>query len=71
MAVVAQVVPREHRVPKFAEASRGSRPVPPEHPEDVERPDPFEWSLDERKDSHDLPPVEALRLMKPWPWIAE
>jgi hypothetical protein len=62
MAVIAQVVPREHRVPKFAEASRGSRPVSPEHPEGVELPNPFELSLDERKDSHDLPPVEAFTL---------
>jgi hypothetical protein len=55
MAVIAQVVPREHRVPKFAEASRGSRPVSSEYPEGVERPNPFEFSLDERKDSHDFP----------------
>ena len=41
MAVIAQVVPREHRVPKFAEASRGSRPVPPEHPEGVAAPEPI------------------------------
>jgi hypothetical protein len=60
MAVSAQVVPREHGVPKLAEASCGSRPVSPEHPEGVELSNPLEFSLDERKDSHNLPPVEAV-----------
>jgi len=51
MAVTAQVVPREHRVSEFAEASRARRPVSPELLEDV---------LDGPENSHDLPPIEAI-----------
>jgi hypothetical protein len=63
MAVTAQVVPREHRVPEFAEASRASRPVSPELLEDVKGKTPFEHLLDGPENSHDLPPVEARALL--------
>ena len=60
MAVTAQLVPREHRVAEFAEASRSWRPVPPELLQDVVAQTPFEHPLDGPENSHDLPPVEAI-----------
>jgi hypothetical protein len=84
MAVTAPIVPREHRVSEFAEASRAGRPVSPELLKDVKGQTPFEHPLDGPENSHDLPPVEAIAgltigllprprpgraLLKPCPWI--